>query len=436
MVSDVVVIALVVLGYAVVSARLATSVLTGPIFFTAMGLLFGPALGVLTLSPDDELVILLLEAALVFVLFADASSLDMRRWTGESALAVRLLGVGLPLTMVAGTVVALVLFADLTWWQAALIGVILAPTDAALGQAVVANPRVPAVIRNALNVESGLNDGLALPFVTILIAIGLATTGLESEATAIETLFLALVGSTVIGLAAGGFGGWLLREAARRGIAAPPWQSIGLIAIAVVAFTASDDIGASGFISAWVAGLVTGALVRSSLDEDAFHLPEQLADGLTAIGFLLLGAALLQPVIEAATPATVAYAVLSLTLARLLPVAIAMWRSGFAGPSVLYVGWFGPRGLASIIFAGIVVEETVPGADGIEAIVLTTVLLSIVLHGVTAAWGAARYAGWFEVVRVASPDMPEAAVVADDGVYRRRTPRGGAHHAERFTSDG
>ena len=234
---------------------------------------------------------LLLEAALVMVLFADASSLDVRRWTREAGLAGRLLGLGLPLTMLAGAVVALLLVPGLELWQAALVGVILAPTDAALGQAVVSNLRVPAVIRNALNVESGLNDGLALPFVTIFITIGLVANGTDTELNAVQTLALALVGSTVIGAATGIGGGWLLRRAAELGLGRLRWQPIALVALAVATYLAADEIGASGFLAVWVAGLAAGTVLRRGGMEEAFELSEELADVLGAVGFLLLGRA-------------------------------------------------------------------------------------------------------------------------------------------------
>ena len=327
--------------------------------------------------------------------------------------------------MLAGTVAAVMVFGGLELWQAALIGVILAPTDAALGQAVVANPRVPGVVRNALNVESGLNDGLALPFVTILIAVGLVASGAETEQTAVEVLVLALAGSTVIGLVTGLGGGWLLRVAAERGFAAEGWQSIALVALALGTFVAADQVEASGFLAVWVAGLAAGTVVRGHVARDAFHLTEQAANALAAVGFLMLGAGLLVPVLSRATPETVLYAAISLTFVRIVPVAVAMLRTGFAVPTLLYVGWFGPRGLASIVFAGVVVEEAVPNAIAITDVVLLTVALSLVVHGVTAAWGARRYAAWFEQAAAADASIPEAAELPAGGLYHRGASRRG-----------
>lgn len=413
-------IALVVLAYALLSRRLARTVVTAPIFFAAVGLLVGPVLGLVPLDPEDGLLIGLLEAALVMVLFADSSGLDIRRWTREPAVSGRLLGIGLPLTMVLGAVGAWLLFPGIAPWQAALVGAILAPTDAALGQAVVANPRVPAVVRNALNVESGLNDGLALPFVTIFLAIGQVASGMEGEPKAVETLLLALAGSTGIGLAVGGGGGRLIRAAAARGLIEARWIPIALVALAGAAFTIADGLEASGFLAVWVAGLCAGTMVRGHVDAEAFHLPEQAADALAAVGFLLLGEGLLAPVLARATPVTVLYAVLSLTVIRIVPVAISMVRTGFAPASLLYIGWFGPRGLASIVFAGLIVEAGVPGADTMTDAILLTVATSLVAHGVTAAWGARRYATWFERAAAADPAIPEAAEAAP--VTGRRAP--------------
>ena len=419
MIAPLTMVAVAVFAYAVISRRLASTVVTAPIFFAALGLLAAPVLGIVQVASRDELLVGLLEAALVMVLFADSSGLDIRRWTRERSLSGRLLGIGLPLTMLLGAVVAYLLFPGIAPWQAALVGAILAPTDAALGQAVVANPRVPAVVRNALNVESGLNDGLALPFVTIFLALGKAASGMESDLNAIETLALALVGSTVVGLVLGVGGGWLVRTAATRGLGDGRWIPIALVALAVAAFSVADEMGASGFLAVWVAGLSAGTMVRGRVDDAAFHLPEQAADALAAVGFLLLGAGLLAPVLSRATPSIVLYAVLSLTVIRILPVAIAMVGTGFSPASVLYIGWFGPRGLVSIVFSGLVVEAAVPGADTMTDAILLTVAISLVAHGVTAAWGARRYATWFERERAAVPGLPEAEEVVPSMQGRR-----------------
>ena len=419
MIAPLALLALAGLAYAVLSRRLATTVVTMPIFFVTVGLVVGPGLGLLDVDPRDEWLVLLLEAALVMVLFADSSALDIHRWTREPALSGRLLGIGLPLTMVAGALVAFVVLPGIEIWQAALIGVILSPTDAALGQAVVANRRVPAVVRNALNVESGLNDGLALPFVTILLAVAEVTAGGEPEVTAFATLTFVLVASTVVGLLLGLGGGWLLRAAADRGYAARRYHGVALVSIAVAAFAIADEAGASGFLAVWIAGLTAGSMVRSHVDDDAFHLTEHGADILAAASFAILGVALIGPIVARATPATPPLRRAEPHVVRMLPVAVAMVRTGFAWPTTAYIGWFGPRGLASIVFAGIVVESAIPGGAVVTDVVLLTVVVSIVAHGVTAAWGARRYAEWFERAAAADPTIAEAAAQTTTGVQGR-----------------
>jgi len=419
-------LALAGLAYALVSARLATSVVSAPLFFAGLGLLAGPALGLVGLKPDSELLVRFLQAALGMMLFVDASSLDLRQVVLRPAFAGRLLGIGLPLTVVAGAIVALLIWPGIEPWQAALVGAMLAPTDALLAHAAVADPRVPAVVRNALNVEGGLNDGLALPFVTICIAIGLAASGVETQVRAAQTLVQVIAGSTIIGLVVGVAGGGLLRAAAGRGLVAPAWWSIGPVAIAVAAFVAADQFGASGFLAVWIAGLAAGTLFRRADGAEAFGLSVAMADALVAIAFLLLGTALLGPVLARITPQTAVYAVLSLTVVRMLPVAIAMLRSGFAPATILYVGWFGPRGLVAVVFADVVVGQAVPAAQGITDVVLTTVALSIVVHGVTAAWGARHYGTWFERASRTRPGMPEAAEDSPHSLTPRQAPPGGA----------
>ncbi len=260
---------------------------------------------------------------------------------------------------------------------------------------------------------------------TISIAVGLAASGVDTQVRAAQMLVVVIAGSTTLGLVVGSAGGGLLRTAARRSLVAPAWWSIGPVAIAVAAFVAADQFGASGFLAVWIAGLAMGRLFRRADEAKALGLSVALADGLVAIAFLLLGTALLGPVLARITPQTVIYAVLSLTVVRMLPVAIATLGSGFAPATILYLGWFGPRGLVSVVFADVVVAQAVPAAQGITDVVLATVALSLVVHGITAAWGARRYAAWFERTSRVRPGMPEAAEVFPHSLTPRQAPLGG-----------
>ena len=312
----------------------------------------------------------------------------------QASLPVRLLGVGLPLTIVAGTVGALVVLPELLLAEAVVLAVILAPTDAALGQAVVSDERLPSRIRQALNVESGLNDGICVP----LLVIALAWADAESQAlTAQESLRVAAesIGFGVLaGVVVGGLVAWHCGPACRRdGPAAagsrwfpspPHWRPTPL----------ADWWGGSGFIAAFVGGLVFGRLFREH--EEAGRLLEEAGGVTNAVTFIVLGAVLVFPLLDEVDLKIVMYALLSLTVIRMVPVALAMTGTGARVPTIAFIGWFGPRGLASLVFVVIVLDSGgLPHDDLIIAAALATVLLSVVAHGVTAIPLVARYAAWY-----------------------------------------
>ncbi|MGE5226385.1 MAG: cation:proton antiporter [Planctomycetaceae bacterium] len=416
-------VAIVLVAYALLSRRLGTTVVSGALFFAGAGLLAGSrGLGIVTPGPRSEETRLLFEATLAVVLFTDAAATTASALLRERVMPLRLLAVGLPLSILAGWGVALALPSQLSLWEAALVGAILAPTDAALGEAVISNPRVPALVRDGLSVESGLNDGLALPFVTIFVALALAANGQESSVHVVETFLRAIVLSAAIGVATAWVVTKLLRWSRERGWADPFLQPAALLATIALVYVAADAARGSGFIAVWAAGATAGTVGAARL-ADAHPFFEELIDLLSSVSFLLFGAAFLGPAIAGATWVSLAYAVLCLSAVRMAPVAIALLGTGMSRPTVAYVGWFGPRGLASIIFAGLVVENELPGATPIVHVVMLTVGLSIVLHGMTAWWGAERYADWYERAARARPDLPEAAASAP--VVRRRATRAG-----------
>ena len=306
-----------------------------------------------------------------------------------------------------GWLLAAVLFHALSIWEAATVGAILAPTDAALGQAVVSNPRVPELIRQALNVESGLNDGIALP--VLLVFVGLAEHA--SEETIFVVVFLkALVLAAAIGAAAGWFGARAVLLLARRGWIGPPWQQIYVLAVAALSYGLATPLGGSGFIAAWAGGCAMGFGLRDQLP-DLRELPENLASLFTTLSFLLFGAIYVGPALGNLSWTIVLYAVLSLTVVRIGPVMVAAARTGLAGATVGYLGWFGPRGLASIIFADLILEHSLPQVGLIRTIVNVTVVASVVAHGATAWEGSERYASWYERRVEADPTIPESGKV-------------------------
>jgi sodium/hydrogen antiporter len=401
---------------ALASRRLAPTPVSGPMLLVAAGLACGPVgLDLLDLTRDSEVVGLLLEVALLAVLFTDASTVRWSVLRRDDALPLRLLGLGLPLTMVVGTIAAWVLFPGLTVWELALVAVILAPTDAALGQPAIADPRVPATVRQGLNVESGLNDGIALPFFLLLLA---AATGETGGAGAAEVFALALVFSTAVGVAVGWLGARLLAWSTTHGWVGEDWRQVPALGFAALGYSVTVAAGGSGFITAWVAGLTFGAVWRRSApgsEEGAagpsgvVGLAEQVGDVLASLSFFVFGAVLLGPALSGLDWRTATYAVLSLTVVRMAPVALALVGSHLRPPTVLYVGWFGPRGLASIVFALLLLEDGPPAADFLVDAVALTVALSVVLHGATAARAARVYSAWHATAAAADPAMPEVA---------------------------
>lgn len=386
--SDVVVIALAVLAFSLLAGRLSGSVVTMPMVFTALGLLLGPGLlGVLDLQVDDELVSVLAEVTLVVVLFTDASRMDLRTVLRHHGPALRLLGLGLPLAIAAGIGAGVLLLPDLPVAAVALLAVALAPTDAALGQSFVSDV-VPARVRQTLNVESGLNDGLAVPFLTVALDLAARDAG---SVGGYVLLLLQLVGLGVgVGALVGWLGGRLLEWSAGRDWATETTQRLATIALAALAYGGAELLGGNGFVAAFAAGLVVGTSARSLLPRTT-AFAEAEGQLLTQITFLLFGAVVVADVLGALDWRVLVYAVLSLVLVRPVAVVLSLLGSGLRPRTVGFVAWAGPRGLASIVYAVIIADAGVPGGDEVFVVAATAILLSIVLHGLTAAPLSARY---------------------------------------------
>jgi len=416
-------VAAVMVGYGVVSRRLSTTLVSGPMIFVTAGLLLGPS-GADIIRPheDMDLIRAALEIALVLVLFTDAMTIRSEALRREDFVPIRLLAIGLPLTMLLGWLIGLGLLSELTLWEAALVAVILAPTDAALGLATISNPRVPQLIRQSLNVESGLNDGIALPFFTIALTAA-AETSSVADSGVVEILLRALVLSPLLGALVGWGTGWVLSRAEARGWVQDAWERTAIVAMAVVAYGLAVAMDGSGFISAWVAGLTFGAVVSSRAGEtrerNAGSFIEDLGGLFVALSYLAFGAVLLGPWLEHLDWHPVAYALLSLTVVRGIPVALSLMGTGLRPPTILYVGWFGPRGLASVVFVLIALEEALPGSGVIGDTVTATVALSVLLHGMTSVWGADRYGDWYHARQSAGQAVVEQGTAPKRAIRRQ-----------------
>jgi sodium/hydrogen antiporter len=390
---DLAVLASVIFLFGLVSRRLEGTVLTAPLVFVAAGALLGPAgLGLVEFDLDDHTVLLMGEIALAIVLFTDAARINLSALRRNKALPLRLLGIGMPLTIALGTIVAMLVLTDLTFWEAAIVGTVLAPTDAALGQAVVSNPRVPVRVRQALDVEAGLNDGLSVPFLALFLTLAVAAEELQPASFWIRFTFEQVGLGTLVGIGVGLAGGWLVSLASRKEWMTGSFQRLALLSLAIIAWALADQIGGNGFIAAFVGGLVVGPTVER-VGEQLIRFTEAEGQLLNLSVFFVFGVLVLG-LMEHLSWQVALYALLSLTLIRMLPVALSLYGMHLRGISVLFAGWFGPRGLASIVLGLIVVEEAplLPGRDEIELVVALTVLLSVLLHGVTAAPLSAVYA--------------------------------------------
>jgi NhaP-type Na+/H+ or K+/H+ antiporter len=394
-----------VFAYSLVSRRLERTVVTAPIVFTTAGALL--ALSPATLhvwEMDRGGLLLVAEIGLVMLLFTDASRVSAALLRDRPNLPGRLLSTGMLLTIALGMLCAMALFGHLSWWEAGILAAILAPTDAGLGQVIVGSPRVPQRIREALNVEAGLNDGLSVPFLMFFIA--LAVSAGSGSGTGVLTRFLVeqLGYGALIGAGIGLAGGWLLEWARRREWMAEPLVPLGVVALPLACALASEATGASMFIAAFVAGL---AAQRGFPDvgRHSVAFAEDWGQLLNYFVFFIFGGFVARawPGFDAAV---IAYAVLSLTIVRMLPVAVALAGTGLARPTVMFMGWFGPRGLASIVLGLVYLEKAahLPGESTLRLAVVATVLLSIFAHGLSALPGIRAYAGAIAKLPAGAPE--------------------------------
>lgn len=407
-----------VLIYSIVVRRLDRANVTAPMVFVAVGLLVGETgLGLVPMTADAPWLLVVAEITLALLLFADASHLRLRDVEGDPRPAAGLLFLGLPLTVVVGTLLAVWIFPEHGWVTAALVAALLAPTDAALGAAVVNDRRVPSRVRRLLNVESGLNDGLATPVVSVLIVVVASEAGrLGNQNWVVDAAWSLSIGC-VVAVVAGGVGGIVVLWCRRQEWSSPLSEQVGVLALALLCYFAAVALDGNGFVAAFVGGMFFGFITRDELRVQT-EFTETNALLASYVVWIAFGAAMVGPALADATVGTYVIAIGALTVARIVPVAVAMARHGWGLRTVLFVGWFGPRGLATVIFALIALEELGRTAvsDHLVDIASVTVLLSILAHGLSASPLAVRYGRWAANL----PDeAPENVMVAPVSARRR-----------------
>ena len=388
------ILGVVIFLFALVSSKFDNSLITPPMVFTGAGVLI--ALLFKSYVEEEfarEALELVAELTLVIVLFIDASRINLPLLFREHKIPVRLLGVSLPLTVLLGAVIAVFMFGEFSIWEAALLAAILAPTDAALGQAVVSSPIVPVRVRQSLNVESGLNDGVVLPLVMLFAALASVSVegGAEQSNWLVYWLMQVTLGPLVGGIVGFG-GGYLLRAAKRRGLINENFLRLSGVALALVAWAGAIQVGGNGFIAAFVGGMSISGFA-DSIGEPLRDFGEAEGQMFGLATFLLLGMIVLVPAIENADTSSYIYAGLSLSIVRMIPTALSLIGLKLKPSTVLFLSWFGPRGLASLLFALLVIGEfNLPHGEQILTISVLTVVFSIIAHGISAVPGARLYA--------------------------------------------
>jgi NhaP-type Na+/H+ or K+/H+ antiporter len=397
-------LALFTLAYSAVAGALERTWISGAIVFTGFGLLVGPVgLDLLSWETDRETIRTLAEITLALVLFTDAAGADMAVLKRTGGLPARLLLIGLPLTIALGFGIGVLLVDNLSLLALAMLATMLAPTDAALGKAVVTNEAVPDDIRQGLNVESGLNDGICVPVLFVFLALALGQAGEQEPWQLAVKLVAEEIGiGLAVGLGLTFVAAKLLKFARDRNWLTRTWIQIPVVALALGCFAAAQALGGSGFIAAFSGGLLFGILARD-LREEFLRAAEGIGDTLALVTWVIFGSAVVGQAIGNFTWLILLYSVLSLTVIRMLPVFLSLAGSGIDTGGKLFIGWFGPRGLASIVFAVIVVSSDLPDTGPIAMTVVCTILLSIIAHGITANPWAGAYGKRRQALRRSDP---------------------------------
>jgi len=381
--------------YSLVASRLERTPISGPLVYLFVGLACGSyGLGLVELNVDREGIRRLAEYTLALVLFADSANANLGTLRRVEEIPARLLLIGLPLTIAAGVAAGVLIFDSLTLLEIALLATMLAPTDAALGQAVVTNESVPDSVRESLNVESGLNDGICVPVLLIFLALASGDTGSDEATSLIIRLPIEAIGiGAGVGVVLALVGGSLVKFCGTRGWIRGAWTGIPVITLAMFCFALSQFLGGSGFIGAFVGGLLFGGLIRNhKVKDELLGGAESVGNLLSLLTWFVFGALVFGKGLENVSGPVILYAVLSLTVVRMLPVLISLVGVKMRFDSKLFLAWFGPRGLASIVFIVIVLEDNLPGSDTLVAVVTWTIVLSIIAHGITAVPFANKFA--------------------------------------------
>lgn len=396
--SEILILAIFAFLYSIVAGRVERSMISGPMIFVSAGILMGPlVLGWFEGAILRHQLRTFADMTLVLILFSDAANAELSVLRSKLKIPARMLLIGLPGVIALGFGLALVLLDALSIYEAAILGIILAATDAALGKAVIADQRVPDWIRASLNAESGLNDGICVPFLFIFIALSLEAAG--TAASSVEPMIIVLeeIGiGLIVGLGLTLVAGTLLKICLARGWLTEIWTQVTVPALALACFALASELHGSGYIAAFTGGLLFGRLLGHSKHKFVVAA-EGIGEALAMLTWLMFGSAVVAGIIGLVTWQITAYALISLTVVRVLPIVLSLTGTASTIQDRLFLGWFGPRGLASIVFVIIVLDSELPGSEIIALVVVLTVFLSLIAHGITAkplsAWISRQHSG-------------------------------------------
>ncbi len=418
MINGLLIVTMFTVAFTMVARGLSGTIVTAPMLFLGLGWLLSLT-GLMPYEQVEETLHLVAEVALIVVLFLDAAQTNLRALLVRHVWPIRMLAVGLPLTIVLGTLAA---FPFLPGWPlaaVALVAAILAPTDAALGQVVVTNPAVPERVRRALTVESGLNDGLALPAVLLLASLAAVAEG-EPTNWILFAVKQVVLGPAV-GIAFGLVGGRILLFAKARALTSDAFEGIGALALAGSAYLGATAIGGNGFIAAFAAGLAFGFVVKDRC-KFVFEFTEGEGQLLTWAAFLLFGLALVPDALTHLTPASLTIILVSLFVVRPVAIWLSLIGTDAAPITRAFFGWFGPRGLATALFSLLIVDRVAPEiAEPVLALAVNAVWISALLHGISAA-PAAKWYGKRVAAMGDGPEMMAIETSAKPLVTRTRKP--------------
>jgi NhaP-type Na+/H+ or K+/H+ antiporter len=395
------VLAVLVLGYALVSKQVNRSYVAPALIFMLLGMALGPfGLHLLEAGPGTEGYTILAQLALTVILFNQAANLNFNQIRVHGPVALRLLIIGIPLTVVLGALTAVVLLPVLPWWEAVCLAAAVAPTEVALIEALLEDPRIPERVRHALSVESGFYDGFALAI--LLTALALASQQADhSDVNWVWQIFSTEFMSLIVGAVVGVVGGVVVAWSRRRDWMSDIWGQLAALALAFVCFAVGERMEASGFVAAFTGGLAFSFVTkRRAVSPLSSQVCDATAQLLELLVFAMFGAFAVIDGWRRADWRVVLFAVLALFAVRIIAVLISLVRIDLPVSSKLFIGWFGPRGIGTVVLGLLVVDRgEIQQADLIGTAVVVTVTLSLALHSLTAGPGIRSLAS----ARVAVP---------------------------------